>query len=141
MTIGPRMTLLIAVLAVVVCALQVMAKRATDITPTGRLVVALFAPFDNEAGMAWRVMHILPFDKDALRSYPADDPTNAYDVRSPVLIYEDDKPLGPAHSNFAEISKIGHGHFNHWTDQGFIFSTSDGSDPNRNGRRYWAVVR
>jgi hypothetical protein len=89
--------------------------------------------------MAWRAQHILPFDANALRRVPADDPA-VNNARSPVLIYEEGRQLGPAHSNFADISKLGHGRFSYWTDQGFLFSTSDGSDPNRNGRRYWAVA-
>lgn len=139
MTIGPRMTMTIAISAVVVCALLAILKRASDLTPAGALVVTLYRPYDNEAGMAWRVTHILPFDMAALRRYPADDPASEHG-RSPVMIYEDGKPLGPAHSDFASISKLGHGRFSYWTDQGFIFSSSDGSDPNSNGRRYWAVV-
>lgn len=49
-------------------------------------------------------------------------------------------PLGPAHGNFADIGKLSHGRVSCWTGQGFGFSTGDGSDPNSNGRRYWAVV-
>ncbi len=139
MTIGPRMTMMIAISAVAVCALLATLKRALDVTPTGALVVRLYPPYANEAAMAWRAPHILPFDGNALGRYPADDPTVEHG-NSPVMIYEDGKPLGPAHSNFADISKLGHGRFSYWTDQGFIFSTGDGSDPNSNGRRYWAVV-
>jgi hypothetical protein len=90
--------------------------------------------------MAWRAPHILPIDDNALRRVAADDPAMADDTRSPVVIYEDGRPLGPAHSNFADLSRLGHGRFSHWTGQGLFFSTSDGSDPNRNGRRYFAVV-
>jgi hypothetical protein len=60
--------------------------------------------------------------------------------RSPVLLYENDHLLGPAHSLHADIGKLGRGRYSHWTDWGFIFSTSDNSDPNTNGRAYWAVV-
>jgi hypothetical protein len=60
--------------------------------------------------------------------------------RSPLIIYEDGKPLGPAHSLHADVSKHGNGRFSHWNNTGFIFSTSDNSDPNLNGREYWAVL-
>lgn len=139
MTIGPRMTMMIAISAVAVCALLAALQRAIDVTPTGALVVTLYPPYANEAAMAWRVQHILPFDSNALGRYPADDPT-VERGNSPVMIYEDGKRLGPAHSNFADISRLGHGRFSYWTGQGFVFSTSDGSDPNSNGRRYRAVV-
>lgn len=134
-----RSTIMIAISALVVSGLLAWLQRATDVVPTGALVVVLYPPYGNEAGMAWRAQHILPFDANALRRVPADDPA-VNDARSPVLIYEEGRQLGPAHSNFADISKLGHGRFSYWTDQGFLFSTSDGSDPNRNGRRYWAVV-
>jgi hypothetical protein len=60
--------------------------------------------------------------------------------RSPAILYEDGKPLGPPHSAHADISKLGLGRFSHWNGTGFIFSSSDNSDPSLNGRKYWAVV-
>jgi hypothetical protein len=60
--------------------------------------------------------------------------------RSRVLIYEDDKPLGPPHSPHADIGGLGMGRFSHWRGQGFVFSSSDNSDPATNGRSYRAVV-
>jgi hypothetical protein len=138
MTMGPRMTMMIAISAIIVCGMLGWLKRTTDVTPQGSLVVALYPPYFNEAGMAWLAEHMLPFDQKQLLPY-ADDP-KVQVGHSPVMIYEEGKPLGPAHSNFAEISKIGKGRFNYWIGQGLIFSASDGSDPNRNGRRYWAVV-
>lgn len=60
-------------------------------------------------------------------------------LRSPIVIYEDGKPLGPSHIVHSDIAKLGDGRFSHWTGIGFIFSSSDNSDPNLNGRTYWAV--
>jgi hypothetical protein len=60
--------------------------------------------------------------------------------RSPAMLYEDGKPLGPPHSVHADIWKFGLGRFSHWSNTGFIFSSSDNSDPNLNGRKYWAVL-
>jgi hypothetical protein len=57
--------------------------------------------------------------------------------KSPILLYENDQLLGPAHSPHYELK--GHGRFSHWMDGNIIFSTSDNSDPNKNGRAYWAV--
>jgi hypothetical protein len=68
----------------------------------------------------------------------ADQP--AAPQRSPMIIYEDGKPLGPPHSTHADISKLGLGRFSHWYGVGYIFSSSDNSDPNSNGRKYWAVL-
>lgn len=60
--------------------------------------------------------------------------------RSPFLLYENDRLLGPAHSEHADILEKGHGRFSHWVGSGFIFSTSDGTNPRSNGRTYWAVI-
>jgi hypothetical protein len=62
--------------------------------------------------------------------------------RSPYLICENFyRPLGPPHSTYGDISTKGEGRFSHWTPDGFIFSTSDNSDPNTNGRRYLVTRR
>jgi hypothetical protein len=60
--------------------------------------------------------------------------------RSSVMMYEDDKPLGPPHSSHADIMKLGRGRFSHWRGQGFVFSSSDNSDPMMNGRSYRVVM-
>ncbi|MAE71148.1 MAG: hypothetical protein CME06_11865 [Gemmatimonadetes bacterium] len=57
--------------------------------------------------------------------------------RSRVVLYEDDRPLGPPHAMHKDVMRIGGGRFSHWDDRLF-FSTSDGSDPNTNGRTYRA---
>jgi hypothetical protein len=59
------------------------------------------------------------------------------DRRSPVLLYEDDKPLGLAHSDDADIERLGSGRYSYRKGVGLIFSTSDNSDPATNGRHYW----
>ena len=138
MTIGLRATLMMVIAALIVSGGLAWVKAATEIRPRGTLVVTLDPPFTHEAGMAWQAARIRTFDRKALVPY-ADEPTEVHG-HSPVIVYEDDKPLGPAHSTFADISKVGRGHFTYWIGQGLFFSTSDGSDPNSNGRRYWAVV-
>ncbi len=54
---------------------------------------------------------------------------------STLTLYENGKPLGPAHSRHDQIRIKGGGAFSHWGDSIF-FSTSDHSDPRTNGRRY-----
>jgi hypothetical protein len=67
------------------------------------------------------------------------DPT-----RSSVLLFEDDRPIGPPHS--LDLSEKGHGRFSHaiwptnFAQAAFLFSSSDNSDPNTNGRAYWALL-
>jgi hypothetical protein len=65
---------------------------------------------------------------------------NVSPERSRIMLYENGRALGPAHSLHADIEDIGRGRFSHWNDIGVIFSTSDNSDPNSNGRTYWAVA-
>ena len=107
-----------------------------DPAPKGRVVAPLVRPFVPLGKAAFRADPLL---KDKGLAALADRPDIEGDARSPVIIYEDNKPLGPSHSTFAEVS-AGHGRFAHWTDQGIVFSASDGTDPNTNGRRYWAVI-
>lgn len=65
---------------------------------------------------------------------------SANSTRSPLVIYEDDHPLGPPHSDHLDIQDIGKGRYSHWKGTGLLFSTSDNSDPNVNGRAYWVVI-
>jgi hypothetical protein len=60
-------------------------------------------------------------------------------TQSPFLLFENDRALGPAHSTHVDIATLGHGRFSHWTGAGFIFSSSDGTSPQSNGRTYLAV--
>jgi hypothetical protein len=62
-------------------------------------------------------------------------------ARSDIELYEDEKPLGPAHSVHRDVGKIGQGRYSHWrfVYSMFLFSSSDNTDPNTNGRNYWAV--
>lgn len=58
--------------------------------------------------------------------------------RSSLRVFEDGRELGPAHSLHDDVFKLGRGRFSHW-GRWLMLSTSDGSDPRSNGRRY-AVV-
>jgi len=57
------------------------------------------------------------------------------DGRSRIQLYEDGKPLGPAHCTHDEIRTEGAGRFSHWGAQVY-FSTSDNTSPFENGRTY-----
>lgn len=57
---------------------------------------------------------------------------------SPILIYENDKPLPFPHTRPDAVEDIGLGRYAHLGAM-FLFSTSDNSDPATNGRSYWAV--
>jgi hypothetical protein len=81
-----------------------------------------------------------------LAEYADSEPDNQ---RSPIILYENLTPLGPAHSAHADIQELGLGRYSHWSDnpksgwrtiRGVLFSSSDNTDPRTNGRRYWAVL-
>ena len=130
-------------------------KATTILAAVGALFVVYFpvalglkysyAPHQGPPGSVLKLIHFGKFDDSGIAfvSY-ADKLSNLADApdapdRSPVVLYEDGKPLGPAHTLHADISKLGHGRFSHWGSI-IIFSTSDNSDPSTNGRDYWAVL-
>jgi G8 domain len=58
--------------------------------------------------------------------------------RSPFLLCEDGTALPERHSLHDSVRRYGRGRYSHW-DQFLLFASSDGSDPNTNGRRYSLV--
>lgn len=64
---------------------------------------------------------------------PAARPTPA--AGQVLVLFEDGRPLGPADALHAEIAARGGGRYSVWGDW-LYFSSSDGSDPRSNGRRY-----
>lgn len=59
--------------------------------------------------------------------------------RSPLVVLEDGKLLGPAHTAHDIIRKEGGGAFSHWGTR-LYFSTSDHTDPLSNRREYVAII-
>lgn len=108
-----------------------------DAGPNVPISTRLAGPYRKEPEFCWRIsLKDLP-GADGLVAIADDE---ASPKRSPVWLYEDGRPLGPAHSPHRLIRTAGGGAFSHW-QTGFYFSTSDGSDPNTNGRTYELVVR
>ncbi len=87
------------------------------------------APLNSDGGKCWTVS--LPGLETG-----ADDEQNP--ARSELLLFENETLLGPAHSNHDDIRIAGGGRFSHWKGN-LYFSTSDGSDPRTNGRKYTLV--
>lgn len=61
--------------------------------------------------------------------------------RSTIELYENDRRLGPAHSDHSDVARLGQGRFSHWRQNGttMYWSSSDNTDPAKNGRAYWVV--
>lgn len=91
-------------------------------------------PFRKLEGHAWSVN--LPYEF-------ADDADDVgYPSCSAWTVTEDGRPLGPMHSDFDDIARAGQGRARHWKNA-VLFSTSDNSDANANGREYrlqWAGI-
>lgn len=83
-------------------------------------------PFRARAGYA--------FETD-LEDYAKSSDDAGNPRRSRLMVYEDGIPLGFAHQTHADIERYGRGRYSHWRRL-LIFSSSDGSDPNLNGRCY-----
>jgi len=101
----------------------------TRIDHPNRQIVPL-SDFSMDRGFCWIAQ--LP----DLKAY-ADGPD--FPVRSPLVVLEDDRALGPAHASHAAIRSNGGGSYSHWQERVFM-STTDNSNPNSNGRRYVAIV-
>lgn len=56
---------------------------------------------------------------------------------SRLQLYEQGRPIGPAHALHLDIEQAGSGRFSHWLAT-VIFSASDNTDPRSNGRSYEA---
>jgi hypothetical protein len=61
--------------------------------------------------------------------------------RSPLVLYEDEQPVGPAHSEHLDISALGKGRYSQWKDHGLIFSATNNSNPNDNWKRYSVTIQ
>src|SRR4030088_3505136 len=103
-----------------------------DYTPKGKSVIRLYRPFEKFGEATLAVIA-----RGSLEEI-ADSPDD--NRRSPVLIYENGRLLGPGHSSHIDIAYVGEGRYSHWRGQGYLFSASDNTDPNTNGRSYWAGV-
>src|SRR5882762_3211654 len=93
--------------------------------------IALRGPFQR---LASGFAYVVPAPSLVDRSDTPEAPK-----RSTAYVCEGDLPLGPAHAPHGEIDTLGRGRFSHFSTYGFIFSTSDNSDPNKNGRTYMAI--
>lgn len=59
---------------------------------------------------------------------------------STAVLREDGRPLGPRHKPHAKIAETGGGSYSHWGKYVY-FSSSDGTDPRVNGKRYRLTLR
>lgn len=87
----------------------------------------LAPPFRHDGGLGW----VAPLPKVLW----ADTDNNDCPNRSSLRLLENGTELGPAHAIHATIQASGDGRYSFWMGVVY-FSSSDGSDPNTNGRIY-----
>ncbi|TYL91779.1 hypothetical protein FXB40_28100 [Bradyrhizobium rifense] len=89
-------------------------------------VAALIGPFRKLDNTAYQALMPALDGFGDFESFP---------TRSTAKLFEDGRPLGPAHSP----QKVVDGSYSHHRGTGIIFSASDNSDPNTNGRTYFVT--
>jgi hypothetical protein len=102
----------------------------TSTCPAGR-TITLSPPFARNPPSGFSYNKVL-----AGIDIPGDAPEAS--ARSKLVLCEGDTVLGPAHVIHAEIATQGRGRYSHWGNA-VVFSSSDNSDPNSNGRTYVVV--
>lgn len=110
-------------------------QAATEVPPASlRSDLATFAnSFHADSGRAFYV------PAPAVATIGPGDTTDAPEQSNVVAVYENGIPLGPPHALHEEIRRLGGGRFSHWGDT-IYFSSSDGSNPNENGRAYEIAI-
>jgi predicted dehydrogenase len=87
----------------------------------------LTRPFSPRKELAWTAV------------IPSEHAAALADRRAAVVLFENERRLGPSNAMEADICSTGRGLYAVWTNE-VCFSTSDGSDPNMNQRRYRLVL-
>jgi hypothetical protein len=95
--------------------------------PEAEPMMPIAGPFERRGANGWQT--VLP-----VALVPVTDHEEGR-RRSPLILLEDGKILGRGHGGHDDIFAIGRGRYSFWK-RWLYFSTSDNSDPNRNGRAY-----
>jgi hypothetical protein len=114
-----------------------------DAAPVGKALVQEKRPANPESVvMSLAPKQMLP-EKGLAFTYQAPQLESEADgsghaTRSPYFLMEDGKQLAPTHAAHDDIRNKGKGSWSHW-GQNIYFSSSDGSDPRQNNRKYTLV--
>jgi hypothetical protein len=122
---------IVGALAILLCsffATLILMNYVAPLCPQGNRI-ALKGPFSKQGDFSFFAPALQLIDRSDTVELP---------TRSPYLLCEENRLLGPAHTAHGEIAPKGAGRYSH-AGTGFYFSSSDNSDPNTNGRNYWIV--
>jgi len=100
-----------------------------DMPPRAELVLPPLR-FRAESGHAWTI---------TISEFAELADTLQRPARSPLILLEDGRPLGPPHADHAQIRARGRGQYSHWGEY-LYFASSDNSRPDNNGRQYAVVI-
>lgn len=100
------------------------------VTERHRYSERLLGPFANDGGFCWTCQ---------VEEWQDLSDTSEFPLRSPIVMTEDGVMMGPAHSLHDHVRTEGRGRYSHW-GSAIYCSTSDGTDPNANGRKYLALA-
>lgn len=113
---------------------ELSSKRITSLriahrhTETGNKIVGVLDP--SKINLSSKRAYFYP-----LPELVGDADSSVTPMRSNIILMENGKPLLYPHSLHEGIREEGKGRYSHW-EGGILFSSSDGSDPRTNGRRY-----
>ena len=127
-----KFTTWVAAVAIIVLPVEgvvVAVNSAHPSCPAGE-PIRMPTPYFHTAGPSW---YILMPELERLADNVPEAPN-----QSPMVICENHRLLGPAHALHRDIAERGQGGFSHWGPY-VIFSTTDNSDPNTNGRSYLLI--
>jgi hypothetical protein len=122
-------------------ALRLQHSYVPPVPPTHR------SPPPRLAARAWPLGPISPYGRGGIAfqahvdAFGPLEEDNDAEKHSPVVLYEDGKPLGPAHSTLADITRVGGRRYTHLKGVGMVFSSSDNTDSTTNGRHCGALSR
>ncbi len=97
-----------------------------DAAMAGIPMESLPGPFSRGQGHTWVV---------SIPHLAQSGDSQEHPKQSNLMLYENGVPLGFAHVPHSHIEAYGKGRYSHWKDS-LLFSTTDNSDPNTNGRTY-----
>lgn len=114
-----------------------------DPAPVGKAVVKEQKPTNPQLVVLSLEPNQIQPEKGMAFAYQAPELESEADLtgqptRSPYFLMEDGKPLVPAHAIHDDIRNNGKGRWSHW-GKNIYFSSSDGSDPRQNNRKYTLV--
>lgn len=93
---------------------------------SGSKTVELKGPFKKANGSCWSV---------GMPEFASVSDSCASPRRSPLVMFENEYRLTVNHASHAYIADPGRGFYSHWGND-ILFSTTDNTDPNSNGRVY-----